>query len=117
MKKFNLPIFLFFYQLSLLKALFFNAIYWGTYLKDNNGFPSFQSFAPPKTTVSVCLGAQSIKLGSGDGYLAKLDKCGQVIWSTFIGDYIQCLKLDVQNGKTIIYVAGNISNQSNKRNH
>jgi hypothetical protein len=111
----------------------FNSIYWGTYFNDDNHFPSFnysetdlidqvavdgqsgsvyvvgQSFAPPlNSSIPVCSGAQSIDLGGGNGYLAKFNRCGDLIWSTYLGEKTLCLTLDYENGKTVIYVAGNI---------
>jgi hypothetical protein len=112
----------------------FNSIYWGTHLRDNVSFPSFnyantelvdeiavgdegsvyvvgQSFAPPKTNIDVCSGTQTFKLGSGDGFLAKYDECGNLVWSTFFGDYAQCLALDKEAGSTVIFIAGKITVQ------
>ena len=137
-KKINLSLLLVTAMLQTLPAQspLFNAVYWGTYLQDNQHYPAFnyantdlidqvvvddknpesiyvvgQSFAPPKTNIDACAGTKTIKLGSGDGYLAKFNRCGEIQWSTFIGDYVQCLALDIQSGKTIIYVAGNITVQ------
>jgi hypothetical protein len=138
MKKFAVILLLMPAALSTLNAQspLFNAVYWGTYLQDNLHYPTFnfantdlidrvvvsddspesiyvigQSFAPPKGTIGACSGTQSVKLGSGDGYLAKYDRCGELKWMTFIGDYCQSIALDVQNGKTIIYVAGDMTIQ------
>lgn len=111
----------------------FNSIFWGTYFNDNTHFPTFnysgtdlidqiavegqsgsvyvvgQSFAPPlNSSIPVCAGTHSIALGGGNGYLAKFNRCGDLLWSTYLGEKTLCLSLDYENGKTVIYVAGNI---------
>ena len=115
------------------QSSFYNAIYWGTYYNDSANYPTFnfaktdlidqivvdkssgsifvvgQSFAPPSDSVlSVCSGSQTIGLRNGNGYLAKFNRCGELQWSTFLGKKTLCLALDVQNGKTIVYIAGNV---------
>ncbi|HYV95120.1 MAG TPA: T9SS type A sorting domain-containing protein [Chitinophagales bacterium] len=110
----------------------YNTVDWGTYFNDNAHYPSFNytdydainqmvvdqnnpesiyivggTYAAPASSLSVCGGAQSIELNDGgNGYLAKYNRCGELIWSTYIGSTIFCVALDKENNKTIIYVGG-----------
>jgi len=109
----------------------YNAVDWGTYFNDNAHFPDFnyqldddvddiavsktspesiyivgQSAAATIASLPVCSGNQSIALHSVNGFLAKYNSCGELIWSTYIGSTAFCVALDIENGKTIIYVGG-----------
>lgn len=116
----------------------YNAVDWGTYFNDNTHYPDFnyqsddyidqvvsdkkdpesiyvvgKSFAAPSNcTLSVCSESHAMDLGKGDGFLAKYNECGELLWSTMIGDYASCLALDEEDGKTIIYVGGRASSGS-----
>lgn len=113
-----------------VKSQTYNAVDWGTYFNDNVNYPDYmyelddlvdqlivdenkpeniylvsQSKAPPKIDVSICDG-EIMDLGGGDGYVAKYNRCGDLIWSVYIGDFIQCIALDKENGIPVFYVAG-----------
>lgn len=112
------------------KSQTYNAVDWGTYFNDNTYYPEYkyelddlvdqlivddnkpeniylvsQSKAPPKIDVSLCSG-EIMDLGGGDGYVAKYNRCGDLVWSVYIGDFIQCIALDKENGSPVLYVAG-----------
>ncbi|MBK9732211.1 MAG: T9SS type A sorting domain-containing protein [Chitinophagaceae bacterium] len=125
-----ITLFCFFILKQTIHAQTYDAIDWGTYLNDSANFPNYsysldelvdqlvvddddpehiyvvsQSKAPPKIDVNMCTD-HIMDLGGGDGYIAKYKRCGELIWSVYIGDFIQCIALDKENGKTILYVAG-----------
>src|SRR6185295_15196903 len=58
------------------------------------------------SSLPVCSGNQTIDLHDVNGFLTKYNSCGELVWSTYIGSNAFCVALDIENGKTIIYVGG-----------
>ena len=58
--------------------------------------------------------------GGGDAFLAKYDRCGNLIWSRYFGDqdrseYAYQIALDYDTlGRTIVYIAGEIPTRASK---
>lgn len=108
----------------------YTAVDWGTYFNDTINYPGYdytmddlvdqilvdkknpesiyvvsQTKAPPKVDIALCSN-EVMDLGGGDGYVAKYNRCGELIWSVYAGDFIQCIALDEENGNTVFYVCG-----------
>ncbi|HYV92729.1 MAG TPA: T9SS type A sorting domain-containing protein [Chitinophagales bacterium] len=128
---FAIIFFTFFFLTKVASCQTYNTVDWGTYFNDNAHFPDFnyqldddvndmavtktspesiyvigKTSAATLSSLPVCSGNQTIDLHDVNGFLTKYNSCGELVWSTYIGSNAFCVALDIENGKTIIYVGG-----------